>query len=167
MLRHRGRPERLRLRRSAPPPPFRAVNVVDFHISIDIAAPADVVWSVMEDAEHWHEWTPSVRSIRLLDTGPLRVGSRALVRQPKFPPGVWQVTALDPGRSFTWRTGLPLMWVHAHHYVTPIEGGTRATLSLRFVGPLGRLMGRLTRDINNRYLEYEAAGLKKRSEKRS
>lgn len=137
---------------------------MDFQISIDITAPPEVVWSVMADAERWHEWTPSVRSIRRLDKGPLRVGSRALVRQPKFPPAMWKVTALDPGRSFTWKSGAPGMWVHAHHSVAPIAGGARATLSLRFEGAMGRLLGHLTRAINNRYLSLEAAGLKRRSE---
>jgi hypothetical protein len=45
--------------------------------------------------------------------------------------------------------------------------GTRARLSLRFDGVLGGLMARLTRGITNRYLEMEAAGLKKRSEERA
>ena len=121
----------------------------------------------MADAERWHEWTPSVRSIRLLDTPPLRVGSRALIRQPKFPPAVWTVTALEPGRSFTWKSGAPGVWVHAHHSVEPVPGGTRATLTLRYDGVLARLIGRLTRGITNRYLSYEAEGLKRRSEERT
>lgn len=137
---------------------------MDFLVSIDIAAPAEMVWSVMSDAERWHEWTASVRSIRRLDEGPLRLGSRALVRQPKFPPAMWTVTALEPGRSFTWKSGAPGMWVYAQHSVTPIEAGTRATLSLHFDGALGRLLGRATRKINDRYLGMEAAGLKRRSE---
>lgn len=139
---------------------------MDFQISVDIAAPPDVVWSVMADAERWHEWTPSVTSIRLLDHAPLRVGSRALIRQPKFPPATWQITALDPGRSFTWKSGAPGMWVYARHSVAPIDGGSRATLSLHFDGAIGRLIGRMTRTINNRYLEFEAVGLKRRSEER-
>jgi uncharacterized protein YndB with AHSA1/START domain len=137
---------------------------VDFQISVDIAAPPAVVWSVMMEAERWHEWTPSVRSIRQLDSGPLRVGSRALIRQPGFPPAMWKVTALEPGRSFTWRSGAPGMWVHAHHSVEPVEGGARATLRLHYEGLIGRLLGRLTRAITNRYLGFEAAGLKRRSE---
>jgi hypothetical protein len=140
---------------------------VDFQISVDIAASPDVVWSVMADAERWHEWTASVRSIRLLDRGPLRVGSRALIRQPKFPPAVWKVTALDSGRSFTWKSGAPGMSVHALHSVEPVEGGARATLRLHYEGPIGRLIGRFTRAITNRYLEFEAAGLKRRSEERA
>jgi uncharacterized protein YndB with AHSA1/START domain len=137
---------------------------LDFHISVDIAAPPETVWSVIVDAERWHEWTRSVRSIRLLDKGPLTIGSRALIRQPRFPPAVWQVTALEPGRSFTWRSGAPGLHVHARHSVEPITSGTRATLTLRYEGLPGRLLARVTRAITNRYLEYEAAGLKKRAE---
>lgn len=139
---------------------------MDFEVSVDIAAPPDVVWSVMSDAERWHEWTPSVRAVRMLDKGPLGIGSRALIRQPKFPPAVWKVTELEPGRSFTWKTGAPGMWAYGRHSVAPIQGGSRATLHLHYEGPLGRLLARMTRDITNRYLGYEAAGLKKRSEER-
>ena len=137
---------------------------MDFRISILIGAPPETVWAVMADAERWHEWTPSVRSIRLLDIPPIRVGSRALIRQPKFPPAVWTVTALEPGRSFTWKSGAPGVWVYAHHSVEPVPGGTRATLMLHYEGVLARLIGRLTRGITNRYLTYEAEGLKRRSE---
>jgi hypothetical protein len=137
---------------------------VDFQISVDIAAPSEVVWAIMADVQRWHEWTPSVRSIRRLDAGPLRVGSRALIRQPGFPPAMWKVTALEPGRSFTWKSGAPGMWVYATHSVAPIEIGARATLCLRFTGTIGRLLGRLTAAVNNRYLDLEANGLKRRSE---
>ena len=137
---------------------------MDFEIAVDIAAPPDTVWAVMSDAERWHEWTESVRSIRLLDQGPLAVGSRALIRQPKVPAALWRVTAITLGRSFTWRTGAPGMWVDAQHSVETIPGGARATLHLHYEGVIGNLLARRTRDITNRYLGYEAAGLKKRSE---
>lgn len=140
---------------------------MNFQISVDIAARPEIVWAVMAEAEKWHEWTPSVRSIRLLDAGPLRIGSRALIRQPRFPPAMWKVTALDPGRSFTWKSGLPGMWVHAQHSIAPSGTGTHAVLSLRYEGAFGKLLGRLTRGITDRYLEFEAAGLKRRSEERA
>jgi uncharacterized membrane protein len=150
---------------------------VDFQISVDVAAPADVVWSVMSDVERWHEWTPSVRGVRLLDPAPLRVGSRALIRQPKFPPAMWQVVSLDPGSAFVWKSGLPGMWVYAYHSVESVASSsgtatgsnvrTRAKLRLHFAGPVSRLLGRLTANINDRYLAMEAAGLKERSEQRA
>jgi uncharacterized protein YndB with AHSA1/START domain len=140
---------------------------MEFNISVDIAAPPDVVWSVMSDIERWHEWTASVRGIRLLDKGPLRIGSRALIRQPRFPPAVWTVTALDPGHSFTWVTRGPGMRVTAHHSVARIPGGSHATLQLHYEGAIGRLIARLTQTITSRYLGLEADGLKRRSEERA
>jgi hypothetical protein len=136
---------------------------VDFSISVDVDAPPERVWAVMSDVEKWHEWTASVTSVRLTERGPLRPGSRAWVRQPKFPPALWTVTeVLDS--SFTWVSRAPGILVTARHFVVPQGTGSRATLALNFAGLLGPLFGRLTSGINNRYLEMEAAGLKKRSE---
>jgi uncharacterized protein YndB with AHSA1/START domain len=138
--------------------------VVEFRIAVDIAAPPDVVWSVMSDVERWHEWTASVRRITLAGGGPIGIGTRAWIKQPRFPPAMWKVTALDPGRSFTWESGAPGMRVYANHSVEPTSSGTRATLLLYYQGFAGRLLAQLTRGITNRYLKMEADGLKRQSE---
>jgi hypothetical protein len=138
-------------------------NAVEFTIGVDIDAPPERVWAVMSDVERWHEWTPSVTRIKLLDK-PFAVGSRALIRQPKFPPALWKVSSLEPVRGFTWTNGLPGLRVFAHHSVEASDRGTRAALRLRYEGPLGRLLARMTTGITNKYLEYEANGLKARSE---
>ena len=78
-----------------------------FDIAIGIDAPAERVWQVMIDIDRWNEWTPSVTSIKRLDSGPLVVGSRLVIRQPKFPPARWSITAFDPGLSFTWMSSGP------------------------------------------------------------
>ena len=117
------------------------------HISttIDIQSPPDRVWEIVCDLEHWSEWTSTVISVPPLDPGPLVVGTRAIVRQPKLLPARWQITELEEGRSFTWITRGPGLLVTARH---PIEGaakGSRAALSLDFSGPLGPFCARLTR----------------------
>jgi uncharacterized membrane protein len=48
----------------------------------DIEAPPELVWAVMRDIESWPTWTPTVTSIRRLDSGRFGVGSRARVRPP-------------------------------------------------------------------------------------
>jgi hypothetical protein len=136
----------------------------EFSISVEIDAAPARVWAVMTDIERWHEWTASVRRIRQLDRGPLRPGVRALIRQPKFPPALWKIVAIDPGRTFTWVSRAPGFSVVARHSVEAAGHGSRATLALEFQGIFGGWFGRLTRDINNRYLALEAAGLKRRSE---
>src|SRR5262245_33503431 len=134
-----------------------------FSISVDIKTPVERVFEVMSDTDRWHEWTPSVNSIKRLDNGAFAVGSRAVIRQPKFPPALWTITAMTPGRSFTWENRAPGIRVIAHHFADPTATGSRATLSLRYEGMLARLLARLTRGITNRYLEMEASGLKARA----
>ena len=136
----------------------------DFSISVDVNAPPERVWAVMADAERWHEWTPSVTSVQLLDK-PLAVGGRAVIRQPELPPAKFRITAMEPGRSFTWATGYPgVVYVHAKHTVEPTPTGARARLALRFDGLLGGMMGKKMAALNRRYLKMEAAGLKRFSE---
>jgi hypothetical protein len=140
--------------------------VTDFALDMEISAPPDRVWAVMSDIEAWPEWTPTVTRVELLDPGPLAVGQRARVLQPRLPAAVWRITALEPGRSFTWVTRSPGVVVTARHSVEPVEGGSRAHLALHFGGMLGPLVARITRGLNTRYLGLEAAGLRQRSEGR-
>ncbi len=132
-----------------------------FSISIEIPASPDRVWAVMRDVERWPEWTSTVTSVRRADPGPLGVGSRARIRQPKLLPATWEVTELDEGaRCFTWVTRSPGVQVTARHLVEASGAGSRATLSIQFSGLLGAVVGRLTRSLNERYLAIEAKGLK-------
>lgn len=118
----------------------------------------------MSDIERWHEWTPTIRSVRRTNAGPFRIGARARVYQPKFPPADWIVTALDEGRAFTWESRAPGMKVVARHVVEPAADGSRVTLSIQYSGIFGELFGRLTGSINRRYIALEADGLKRRAE---
>ena len=124
------------------------------------------MWAVLSNIERWAEWTPTVTRIERLERGRLGVGSRARIWQPKLRPAVWEVTELVDGRSFTWVTRAPGVRVIATHGVEGTPAGTRATLSLRFAGPLGWLVALVTRGINRRYLALEAQGLRERSTRR-
>ena len=136
----------------------------DFTISVEIAAPPSAVWRVMSDVERWPEWTSSVTSVRITPPAPVGIGTRATIKQPKFPPAFWRVTEVEPNRHFTWVSSAPGMQVVARHSIEPIPSGSRITLALRFNGFLGGMWGRMTSGINRRYLELEANGLKRRVE---
>lgn len=135
-----------------------------FRVTTEIAAPPDRVWEIMADVERWREWTPSITSIKRLDDGPFAVGSRALVRQPKLPPALWKVTLIEPGRGFDWVSSAPGLRVTGKHWVEPIAGGSRATLSLELQGMFSGLLGWMTGEITEQYISLEAEGLKARSE---
>lgn len=134
-------------------------------VKVDIAAPLERVWAALSDVESWPEWTPTVTSVRRLDEGPLRPGSRARIVQPRIPEAEYVVTALVPGRSFTWEASAPGVLTTARHDAEPLPGGgTRVRLSVRQSGWLGAVMGRFYRGLTDRYLANEANGLKTRCE---
>jgi uncharacterized membrane protein len=138
---------------------------MDIERSIEIAAPAEKVWTTMTDVQRWPDWTPTVTSVERLDDGPLRIGSRVRIRQPRLPAAVWTVTVLDVRRYFEWQSVTPGLKSVGGHRVEPTGAqSTRVTLTLSWTGwltPLIRLLyGRLAR----RYVQTEAEGLKRRSE---
>ncbi|MFN7917182.1 MAG: SRPBCC family protein [Vicinamibacterales bacterium] len=136
----------------------------DYSVSVQIAAPPATVWGVMSDIERWHEWTPSITSVRRTNAGPFRIGARARVEQPRLPAADWIVTALHEGRGFDWESRAPGVRVLARHVIEPTVGGSRVTLSVQYSGIFGDLIGRLTASLNRRYIALEADGLKRRAE---
>ncbi|MGI5491114.1 SRPBCC family protein [Microtetraspora malaysiensis] len=135
-----------------------------FESTIRIAASPERVWEVFSDVERWPEWAESVTSVELAEPGPLKVGSRAKIKQPKLLTAVWEVTELVEGEHFAWVSRSPGVRVTGGHWVEAVPDGTACRLTIDQEGVLGPLMGRLTGKLTSRYLELEAEGLKARSE---
>ena len=135
--------------------------------SVEIDAPAALVWDVFTDVERWPEWTASVTRIVALDGQGLAVGKRFAIKQPRMPKLVWQVTEILPGASWTWVQRSPGGSTLARHdVVAAADSRTLVRQRLDQRGPAGALVGRLMHGMTKRYLELEAQGLKKRSEQR-
>jgi uncharacterized membrane protein len=136
--------------------------------SVEIDAPASLVWDVFTDVERWPEWTASVTSLVALDGSGLAVGRRFAIKQPGMQKLVWQVTEIDSGTSWTWAQRSPGALATARHFVTALPGGrTLVRQELDQSGVLGALVGRLMLKKTKRFLEMEAQGLKARSEQLS
>ena len=132
--------------------------------TVSIDASTDKVFATLRDVERWPEWTPTMLSVKRLESGPFRLGSTTQVRQPKLRPAVWQVTELEEGRNFTWTTRPPGLRMKAEHLVVPQGGGSRVTLSFEMSGLLAPLVSRLYGNLIDEYVATEAQGLKKRCE---
>jgi uncharacterized membrane protein len=135
--------------------------------SVEIDAPASVVWDVFIDVEAWPDWTASVDTVTSLDGPDIRIGRRFEIKQPRLPKVAWAVTELAPGVSWTWRQRSFGATTLATHEV--IAQGPNRTLVRQRIdqrGPLGVIVGLLMRRLTKRYLGLEAEGLKARSEQR-
>jgi uncharacterized membrane protein len=133
--------------------------------SVEIEAPAAVVWEVFTDVERWPEWTASVERLVALDGPGIAVGKRFEIEQPRMPKLVWEVTEVDSGRSWTWRQRSPGGTTFAvHELEAQGDGRTLVRQRIDQRGPVGVLVGVLMRRLTRRYLELEAQGLKGRCE---
>jgi hypothetical protein len=94
---------------------------------------------------------PTVTTVERLDDGPLRVGSRARLKQPGQRPTVWAVTAHEPEQRFEWEASVFGVRTVASHLIEPTADGARNTLRLeltgRGAGVMGRLIGRTLRTV--------------------
>ena len=130
-----------------------------FQTTRHIDAPPQPVWEVLSDVGRWPEWTPTIDSVARLDDGPLQLGSRAEVRQPRLPKATWEVTELLPGRSFTWEATGPGLRTVGRHEGAPDAGGSTVTLSIEQTGPLAFVAALAWRRLTQRYIELEAESL--------
>ncbi|MBT0772516.1 SRPBCC family protein [Kineosporia sp. J2-2] len=132
--------------------------------TIDIKAPAEQVWAILDDVEAWPEWTSSMSRVVLRGTRPLAPGMSAVISQPRLGTVTWEVTEVVPGASFTWESSWPGVTTVARHLVTPRPGGCEVRLEIEHRGALAGVLGSLTGGLTGRYIETEAEGLKRASE---
>lgn len=133
------------------------------HAVIIAASPAKV-WTVLVDVDRWPERVPTVDAVERLDGGPLAVGSRARLQQPRLPTAVWTVTELTQGASFTWQSSSPGVRVTASHVVASHAEGAQLTLAVKVSGPLSAVGWLMTRSLTRRYVATEAASMKRAAE---
>ena len=50
-----------------------------FSSSVEINAPVEKVWSLVDRLEEWPQWMPSIKKIERVSAGPLAVGSQLSV----------------------------------------------------------------------------------------
>lgn len=132
--------------------------------TVEIAAPPEKVWAVLEDVEAWPSWTASMRSVRRTRPGPLGVGSTVEVKQPRLPKVIWTISEWIPGRAFTWVAKTPGVRSVAEHAITPTATGSTVRLVFGQSGRLGSLLAAPMAPLVRSYVRTEAAGLKSRCE---
>jgi hypothetical protein len=132
---------------------------------IVIDAPASLVWDLTVDVSRWPEFTPTMRRVEPLDPLPVRVGTRARIKQPLQPESVWTVTELEPGRRFAWETRRGGLTMVATHGIEPVDGGCRNRLSLELSGKGERRFTLLLGPAVRWSLARENAGFKRAAER--
>jgi hypothetical protein len=123
-------------------------------------AEPDRLWAVVADVEKWPEWIDVYEYVRREQTGPIRLGDRARVKQRGLAAGTWTVTELDEGRVFAWESRQSGVRILGRHIVTAEPGGgSRLTLQLEQSGWLSGVVNALMGSKIRRYVDLECARL--------
>ena len=136
-----------------------------FEQSIEIDARQQRVWSVLSDLEGWPQRIETVDAVELLTPGPVAIGTRVRLKQPKLPEGVWEVTVWDAPSFFEFRQQSGGLTDVAGHRVEALEDGrSRLTLTLDMRGLLVPVVALFWKGLTNRYMTIEAQGIKTAAE---
>ena len=135
-----------------------------FSTSLTINASQEAIWKILSDVSRWHEWTPTVTKVEMLNTPELKLGNRYKVFQPKLQPVEWTVIELTKS-NFTWESKSMGMHMVAEHILTSKSANqTELTLTFAFNGWLGSFIGKMYGKLTAEYIQTEAQSLKKRIE---
>lgn len=131
--------------------------------TVRIAAPPEQVWAVVSDLSRMGEWSPECERVEVLDgaTEPT-VGTR-LKGHNRRGRAKWtttcEVTAWEPGRTLAFAVGSAAKPHTVWRYdLAPAGTGTDLTESFELVkpiGPIGRLVTRLTLGVADRRADLE------------
>jgi hypothetical protein len=89
-------------------------------------------WELISRPQEWSSWAPHVRGAWGLGQGEVRVGARGYARLLGVVPIPATITAVDPGRSWTWQVG-PVEMVHR---VDPTADGCAVAVEISAPAPI-------------------------------
>ncbi|MEP6651426.1 MAG: SRPBCC family protein [Lapillicoccus sp.] len=133
----------------------------------NISAPPETVWNLISDVRHWPDLLPvTVTSVTPVDPArPEEVGAQYVMEQPRIPRATLELTEWAPPQRFTWRSRTMGVTSTASHVVEAVAGGgSRASLSIEWTGPLAALVRLAYGKLTQRYLDIEGGNLKERAE---
>ncbi|NMO54640.1 hypothetical protein HH310_26075 [Actinoplanes sp. TBRC 11911] len=132
-----------------------------------IEAPLDRLWRLTTDIAAWPAFLPTVQRLERLDDGPLRVGSKARIKQPAQTEAVWTVTHLEPNREFTWETSRMGMRMTGGHHLEEVAGGVRNRLTIEVAGRGAGLFMALFGGAVRRSIREENAAFQRKATSKS
>lgn len=126
--------------------------------SILVEAPPQRLFAIYADVANWHRWDPDTQSAHI--DGPFQVGARGSLTPAKGNTVPMVITAIEPDRSFTVESRIPLFRMCFEHELRPERGATRVVHRVSFSGALSFLLGRIVGAQVDKGLPVTLANLK-------
>jgi len=122
-----------------------------FESSIDINAPAEKVWALIDKLEEWPQWMPSIKKIERLSKEPLTVGSQLSVTAEVSGLTVtllMTITEFVPQRSVVLEGKALGTKLTRFYNLEPVNGKTKVTIGGDVSGALAWLARRGGQEVS-------------------
>jgi len=116
-----------------------------FESSIDIDAPVEKVWALIDKLEEWPQWMPSIKKIERVSKGPLTTGSQLSVTAKVSGLTVtllMTITKFVPERTVVLGGEALGTKLTRFYMLEPVNGKTKATIGGEVSGALAWLARR-------------------------
>ena len=135
-----------------------------FESSIDINAPVEKVWALIDKLEEWPQWMPSLKKIERVSKGPLTTGSQLSVTAKVSGLTVTLLmTIIDfvPERTVVMQGKALVTHLTRFYTLEPVDGKTKVTIGGEVSGALAWLARRGGQAVSD---EIAQAGKKRNEE---
>ena len=122
-----------------------------FESSIDINAPAEKVWALVDKLEEWPQWMPSIKKIERVSKEPLTVGSQLSVTAEVSGLTVtllMTITEFVPERTVVLEGKALGTKLTRFYTLEPINGKTKVTIGGDVAGALAWLARRGGQEVS-------------------
>ena len=122
-----------------------------FESSIDINAPAEKVWALVDKLEEWPQWMPSIKKIERVSKEPLTVGSQLSVTAEVSGLTVtlvMTITEFVPERSVVLEGKALGTKLTRFYTLEPVNGKTKVTIGGDVSGALAWLAHRGGQEVS-------------------
>ena len=101
-------------------------------------ASSDKIWHVWIDVPNWKQWDKGLKEATL--EGEFNVGAKGKLIPDKGPKSKFVISALEPNKSYTFKTKIPFGWLIIRHTLETKENKTFFTHDVQFTGLLKRVL---------------------------
>ncbi len=115
-----------------------------FSSSVEIDAPPEKVWALVNELEEWPQWIPSIKKIEKLSEGPLGIGSQIRVTAKSIMTVklLMAITEFAPGRQAVMQGRVLGTEMTRYYTFEPVNQRTRLTAGGEVSGLLAFLVRR-------------------------
>lgn len=96
------------------------------------SAPEDAIWALWTDVSSWSEWDTGLKDASMEDSFQLDAKGKIISLEGRT--STFQVVAFEKGKSYTYKTNLPLGSLYVKRSLSPQNGRTSFTHEVWFSG---------------------------------